>query len=154
MKEKNNQTFVLFLNEIITKNSKKLVPVKWHYRIRMFKKDEADILAPYRPDDYIIDLREGEPIPWCQMYGMTREKLKALREYLDENLAKGFIRLSRSPVGASVLFVNKADGSLRLSMDYRKLNAITIKNRNPLPLTLETLAGLVKAKWFTKLDLR
>jgi len=52
------------------------------------------------------------------------------------------------------LFVKKSDGSLRLCVDYRGLNEITVKNRYPLPLIQETLARLSKAKWFTKLNLR
>jgi hypothetical protein len=81
-------------------------------------------------------------------------KLKALREYLDENLPKGFIRASESPAGAPMLFVKKSDGTLRLCVDYRGLNAITIKNRYPLPLLKETLAKLSRAQYYTKLDLR
>jgi hypothetical protein len=82
------------------------------------------------------------------------EELTAMREYLTDNLAKGFIVNSKAPFASSVLFVRKADGSLRFCIDYRKLNAITKKNRYPLPLIDETLACLAKAKIFTKLDIR
>jgi hypothetical protein len=85
---------------------------------------------------------------------MSRAELEALKKYLEENLNKNFIRHSSSPAGAPVLFVKKADGSLRLCVDYRGLNEITVKNRYPLPLIQETLTRLSKAKWFTKLDLR
>ena len=85
---------------------------------------------------------------------MSRAELEALKKYLEENLNKNFIRHSSSPAGVPVLFVKKADGSLQLCVDYRCLNEITVKNRYPLPLIQETLAGLSKAKWFTKLDLR
>ena len=85
---------------------------------------------------------------------MTQDELKALKEYIEENLTKGFIQASSSPAGAPVLFVKKADGSLRLCVDYQGLNEITIKNRYPLPLIRETLDRLAKAKWYTKLDLR
>lgn len=154
MKGKDSQVFMLYLHEILTKDPGELVPRKWPKRLHMFEEAEASSLPPHRSHDYPIDLREGEQIPWFPMYGMTREELKALREYLDENLVKGFIRTSLNPAGAPVLFVKKADGRLRLCVDYRKLNAITIKNRHPLPLTPETLVGLAKAKWFTKLDLK
>ena len=66
----------------------------------------------------------------------------------------GFIRSSSSPAGAPVLFAKKADGSLRLCVDYRGLNEGTIKNRYPLPLLHNTLLRLQKAKYYTKLDLR
>ena len=85
---------------------------------------------------------------------MSHKELLVLKEYIEENLAKGFIRHSSPPAGAPVLFVKKADGSLRFCVDYRGLNEMTIKNQYPLPLIQETLARLQKARWYTKLDLR
>ena len=73
---------------------------------------------------------------------MSHKELLVLKEYIEENLAKGFIQHSSSPAGASVLFVKKSDGSLRLCVDYRGLNEMIIKNRYPLPLIQETLARL------------
>src|SRR5260221_6990103 len=67
---------------------------------------------------------------------------------------KAFIKAISSPAGAPVLFVKKADGSLRLCVDYRGLNEVTVKNRYPLSLIRETLDRLAKAKWYTKLDVR
>jgi hypothetical protein len=81
-------------------------------------------------------------------------ELKALDEYLKENLAKGFIRQSSSPAGAPILFVKKSDGSLRLCVDYRGLNKITIKNRYSLTLIQGNLDRLQDAKFFSKIDLR
>ena len=71
---------------------------------------------------------------------------------MDENLSKGFIRASSSTAGAPILFVKKLHGSLRLCMDYRELNAGTIKNRYPLPLIRETLMRLSQAHYYTTLD--
>lgn len=71
-----------------------------------------------------------------------------------EELAKGFIYPSSSPAGAPILFAKKQDGSLRLYVDYRGLNSITVKNRYPLPLIGQLLDSLVGAKVYTKLDLR
>ena len=68
---------------------------------------------------------------------MLEKELGVLREYLDKNLKKGFIRQSESPAGFPILFVPKKDSKLRLCIDYRKLNDITIKNRYPLPNILE-----------------
>ena len=73
---------------------------------------------------------------------------------MDENLSKGFIRASLSLVGAPILFVKKSDGLLKLCVDYRGLNAETIKNRYPLPLIRETLMRLSKARYYTTLDVR
>ena len=68
-------------------------------------------------------------------------------------MANGFIRPSKSPTCASILFDRKLDGSLRLCIDYQGLNNLTIKNRCPLPLIGELLDRLKRAKWFTQLDL-
>lgn len=85
---------------------------------------------------------------------MSRDELKALSEYLKENLANGFIRRSSSPAAAPILFVKKKDGSLRLCVGYRGLNKITVKNRYPLPLINELMDRLSSAKVYTKLDIR
>lgn len=77
-----------------------------------------------------------------------------LREYIEGALEKGWISPSKSPTGAPILFVPKKDGSLRLCVDYRGLNSLTIKNRHPLPLISKTLDRLSTAKVFTQLDLR
>jgi hypothetical protein len=76
-----------------------------------------------------------------------------MQEYLIDNLSKGFIINSKAPFTSSVLFVYKANRSLRFCINYYKLNAITKKNRYPLLLIDETLARLAKAKIFTKLDI-
>ena len=65
-------------------------------------------------------------------YRMAPTELKELKEQLQELLEKGFIRSSTSPWGASVLFVNKKDGILRLCINYRELNKVTVKNKYPL----------------------
>ena len=73
---------------------------------------------------------------------------------MDENLSKGFIRASSLLAGAPILFVKKLDGSFRLCVDYRGLNAGTIKNRYLLPLIRETLMRLSNACYYTALDVR
>src|SRR6202048_1944245 len=85
---------------------------------------------------------------------MSPTELEVLRKYIDENLKKGFIRHSQSSCGAPILFVKKADGTLRLCVDYRALNKITTKNRYPLPLIGELLDRISRAKYFTKFDVR
>ncbi|KAM4060563.1 reverse transcriptase (RNA-dependent DNA polymerase) [Hirsutella rhossiliensis] len=83
---------------------------------------------------------------------MSREELLVLRKTLKDLLDRGFIRASSSAAAAPVLFVRKPNGGLRFCCDYRALNAITKRDRYPLPLIAETLQNLAKAKWFTKLD--
>lgn len=84
----------------------------------IFNKKNADILPEHRPYDCSIDLQDGAQPPFGPIYNLSQNELSALREYLDENLAKNFIKHSKSPAGAPVLFVKKKDGSLQISVDY------------------------------------
>lgn len=119
----------------------------------VFSPREAEKLPPHRPGDHHIPLKEGSELPFGPLYGMSRDELKALKEWLEENLRKGFIRPSSSPVASPVLFVKKADGGLRFCVDYRALNNVTIKDRYPLPLVKETLNNLAGMKYFSKIDI-
>ena len=69
-------------------------------------------------------------------------------------IEKGFIRPSHSPWGAPVLFVKKKDGSLRLCVDYRGLNKVTIKNKYPLPRIDDPFDQLAGSRVFSRIDLR
>jgi len=120
----------------------------------IFSKEKANILAEHRPYDMTIDLKPGTTPPFLPIYSLSEPELKELRSYIDDNLANGHIQHSKSPAGAPILFVKKKDGSLRMCVDYRKLNEITIKNRYPLPLITEILNRLSKSTIFTKIDLR
>ncbi|KAF8755117.1 hypothetical protein RHS01_05431 [Rhizoctonia solani] len=88
------------------------------------------------------------------IYGMTDAESKALKQHIDEELATGKICPSTSSAGAPVMFVKKADGSLRLVVDYQKLNKVTHKNVYPLPRQDNLMAKLRHTKIFTKLDLQ
>ena len=85
---------------------------------------------------------------------MGSEELAELKKQLDEQLTKGFIRPSASPWGSPVLFVSKKDGTIRLCVDYRSLNDVTIKNKYPLPKTEDLFDQLNGAKVFSKIVLR
>ena len=85
---------------------------------------------------------------------MSTTELDELKKQLDELLAAGFIQPSKSPFGAPVLFVKKKDGTMRMCVDYRDLNRITVKNRYPLPRIDELFDRLKGASWFSKIDLR
>ena len=133
---------------------KELVPDQYHETLTAFSKRKADSLPPHRPYDLSIDLEPGKTPPFGPIYSLSEVELKALSEWLEDNLSNGFIRASASPAGAPILFVKKKTGELRLCVDYRAINNITIKNRYPLPLIPEALDRLRKARIFTKLDLR
>ena len=85
---------------------------------------------------------------------MAPAELKELKLQLQDLLERGFIQESGSPWGAPVLFVKKKDGSLRMCIDYRGLNNVTIKNKYPLPHIDELFDQLQGAVVFSKLDLR
>src|SRR6202040_4022781 len=89
-----------------------------------------------------------------QLYSLSQTEVKALREFLDENLAAGFISSTRSPHGAPILFVKKKDGGLRLCVDFHRLNKMMKKDRYPLPLITDLLDSLGKAWIYTKIDLQ
>ena len=124
----------------------------------LFAPEKSMELPPLRPGvDHEVNLqRDGhdrEPeLPSGALYGMSREELLVLRKTLNDLLDKGFIRASSSSAAAPVLFVSKPGGGIRFCCDYRALNAITKRDRYPLPLISETLRDLASARWFTKLD--
>lgn len=111
-------------------------------------------LPPSALTHHAIDLMPGTTAPYGPIYPLSGKELEALRVYLEEAQTKGWIQKSESAAGAPILFVPKKDGTLRLCVDYRGLNKVTIKNRYPLPLITEILDRLSGAKYFTKLDLR
>ena len=126
---------------------------EWNH---VFSKAESNILPPHRTYDHKIELEgDGEKaLKYSPLYKMSTEELEAVKNYIVDNLEKGFIEPSQSPFAAPILFVRKSDGSLRLCIDFRALNALTRKDRHPLPLIDETLARISRAKIFTKLDIR
>ncbi|KAI0996563.1 hypothetical protein K3495_g11619 [Podosphaera aphanis] len=125
----------------------------------LFIEDDNNTLPPHRVSDMKITLQKDDKgreksIPWGPLYGMSRDELLVLRKTLTDHLDKGWIRASSSPGGAPVLFVKKPGGGLRFCVDYRALNAISEKDRYPLPLIKETLRSVSKSTWITKVDVR
>ncbi|CAN4123904.1 unnamed protein product [Withania somnifera] len=85
---------------------------------------------------------------------MAPAELRELKEQLKDLLEKGFIKPSMSPWGAPVLFVRKKDGTLRMCIDYKQPNRVTIKNKYPLPRIDDLFDRLLGAKCFSKINLR
>jgi hypothetical protein len=111
-------------------------------------------LPPRRRVDHAIELMPGVAPPAKAPYRMSHEELKELKVQLEELLAKGYIKPSKSPYGALVLFVHKKDGTLRMCVDYRALNKAMVKNRYPLPRIDDLFDRLSGAKVFSRIDLR
>jgi len=111
-------------------------------------------LPPDRDIEFKIDLIPGTAPISRRPYRMPPNELAELKKQLQELLEKGLIRPSSSPWGCPALFVKKKDKSLRMCVDYRPLNAVTIKNKYPLPRIDTLFDQLAKAKVFSKIDLR
>ena len=135
------------------KHVESIVPAKYHAYLDAFSQAKAFRLPPHRAHDHAIDLMPGAEPTFSRLYPLSEPELKHLSSWIRDNLDKGFIRPSKSPFGAGILFVKKKDGSLRLCVDYRALNAVTVKNRLAIPLISETLDRLRRARIFSKLDL-
>ncbi|KAJ4938747.1 hypothetical protein NE237_008271 [Protea cynaroides] len=116
--------------------------------------EELPGLPPDRATEFVIDLIPGAAPVSKAPYRMAPTELKELKVQLQELLDKGYIQPCISPWGAPVLFVKKKDGSVRLCIDYRELNKLTIKNRYPLPRIDDLFDQLQGAKVFSKIDLR
>jgi hypothetical protein len=116
--------------------------------------DELPGMPPDRDVEFVIELQPGTAPISKRPYRMPPKELAELKTQLQELLDKGYIRPSSSPWGCPALFVKKKDGSLRLCVDYRPLNAVTIKNKYPLPRIDVLFDQLAGAKVFSKIDLR
>ncbi|XP_015272232.1 PREDICTED: RNA-directed DNA polymerase homolog, partial [Gekko japonicus] len=121
---------------------------------KVFGEDEANELPPHRSTDCAIELLPDCKLPKGKIYAMGPAEKVELRNFIDKNLARGFIRPASSPFAAPVLFRKKKDGGLRLCTDYRGLNAVSLSNAYPLPLIKDLVAEATKGKIFSKLDLR
>ena len=142
-------------NDLKEQPLEEIVPEQYHEFLPLFNKVLADRLPPHRPGiDHEVCLMEGETATWGPRYSMSRAELVALKQWLEDNLSKGFVRQSSSPFAAPVPFPKQPDGGHRVCIDYRDINRKTIKNRYPHPLIRETLNVLRKARVFTKLDVR
>ena len=116
--------------------------------------EELPGVPPERDVEFHIDLAPGTAPISKALYRMAPSELQELKTQLQDLIDKGFIRPSVSPWGAPVLFVKKKDGSMRLCIDYRELNRVTIKNKYPLPRIEDLFDQLRGAGVFSKIDLR
>ncbi|USP73296.1 Reverse Transcriptase [Curvularia clavata] len=161
------QVGVIWLRRVVPKKDRPLpqekpkdvlLDIPKEYRTNEFKElfeeNEATDLAEHQDWDHEIILEDGAKLTPGGMYPISPEHDAELKEYLRKNLKKGFIRPGSGPMASPILFVKKPNGKWRLCVDYRRLNAVTRKNRYPLPLITELMDRLQGAKWFTKFDVR
>jgi hypothetical protein len=111
-------------------------------------------LPPERDADFVIELKPGTTPISRRSYRMPPNEFVELKTQLHDLLEKGFIRPSSSPWGCPTIFVKKKDQTLRMCVDYRPLNEVTIKNKYPLPRIDLLFDQLTRARVFSKIDLR
>jgi len=116
---------------------------------------EAQAALPAQGEqDMTIDLEPGKQPPSGKLYPLSPDELKLLKEYLDEMLENGKIRPSKSSACAPIFFAKQANGKLQIVVDYGVLNAITIKDKYPLPLMTTLMEQGGTSQIFSKLDLK
>jgi transposase InsO family protein len=136
------------------KTPEELVPKVYHQYLRLFNKKASERYPEPRPYDHEIHLKpDFKPIRQSP-YSLNPIQMDLAKDFVKENLDKGYIVNSKSPMASPLFFVGKKDGSSRPCQDYRKLNEGTIKDAFPLPNINDLLRDLQGAKYFTKLDIR
>ena len=138
-----------------TKSFDEMIPEPYREFKKVFSEEESERLPEHQSWDHAIDLVPGAPPNLkTKIYPMSLNEQAELDKFLEENLKKGYIRPSKSPMASPVFFVKKKDGKLRFVQDYRQLNEITVKNRYPLPLVSDIVNRLQGARYFSKMDVR
>ena len=165
--DKNSKTLVIYMASV----NPKIYPDRKAQIVSLFTK-EIKILEEYsdftdvfsekkalvlpeciKLNEHAINLENGKQPPYKLIYSLGPMELETLKTYIETNLKTGFIQPSKFPADTPILFDKKSDGSVRLCVNYRGLNNLTIKNRYSLPLIGKSLDWLSWAKRFTQLDL-
>jgi Reverse transcriptase (RNA-dependent DNA polymerase) len=131
-----------------------LVPREYHDYLDIFNKEKANWFPDTWPWDHKIKMKFGFEPKLFRTYNLTSEEQVELDKSLKENLDKGYIKLSQSPMASPFFFVKKKDGKLWPCQDYRYLNNWTVKNAYPLPLISEIMDKIKGTRFFTKFDVR
>ena len=146
-----NSAETLTRDEILAKLS-----IEYYDYADVFDRTKADKLSPHRSYNYkleFIDDHDKIGLSKSRIYSISGHKLEQVKKYLDEHLKKGFIVLSHASFASSILFAKKPNGELRFYINYRKLNAITKRNRYSIPLIDEVLARIQNYKYLTRLNI-
>jgi len=122
----------------------------------IFSEEGFQELPPHRTWDHAIDLTpDWETKRWKpRIYPLAPKERESMNQELDDLLKSGRIRSSKSPLGSPVFYVAKKDGKMRMVVDYRKLNDITVKNAYPLPLIPDLIDKWRGCQYFTLVDVR
>jgi hypothetical protein len=139
LKKQNNNTII---------DLKSVISFEYHDFLNVFFKKKANILSSHRKHDYRIELEKDHESDheYVSLYNLSEEELQLVKKYLKKHLDKDFIESSTASYASSILFAKKSNDELRFCVNYRKLNAITKKNRYSIFLIAETIARLFKTK--------
>ncbi len=144
----NEMTSVMSLNEL-----KKKLSIIYHDFLNVFDREKTTQLLLHRSYDHKIELKDESQSFKSWLYLMSSHKLQKIKEYLEENLKKKFITLSKASFASSILFVEKKDDSFRFCVNYWKLNALIKRNRYSILLINEVLAWIQDSKYLTQLNI-
>jgi hypothetical protein len=129
------------------------IPAEYQEYRDVFEAPADGVLPEHGPFDHEIRIKEGKEPTFRPIYQLSPLEMDTLKGYIEENLKKGYIQKSSSSAGYPIIFVPKKGGELRLCVDYRHLNEITIKDRHPLPLIQEMQDRIQGSVYFTKYDI-
>src|SRR5260221_2183716 len=158
-KDPGTSTFVismtnLNLSQVTATKILDSIPAEYHEFHNVFSGEKAGTLAPHRPYDLQINVKECvKPID-RPIHSLSPPELVALWEFLEEHTRNGFICPSKSPWGSPILFIKKKDSSLCLCVDFHTLNRVMEKDHYPLPLILDLLTSPTPARIYSKIDLK
>ncbi len=165
-RQKNVEIFAVFMKNLEIQLKKQdsntiidlrsVISFEYHDFLNVFFKKKANILSSHRKHDHRIELEKDHESEheYASLYNLLKEELQLVKKYLKKHLNKDFIESSTASYASSILFAKKSDDELKFCVNYRKLNAITKKNRYSISLIAETIARLFKTKWMTKIDIR
>jgi hypothetical protein len=139
LKKQNNNTII---------DLKSIISFEYHDFLNVFFKKKANILSSYKKHDHRIKFEKDHESDheYASLYNLLEKELQLIKKYLKKHLNKDFIESSTASYASSILFAKKSDDELRFCVNYRKLNAITKKNRYSIFLIAETIVRLFKTK--------
>jgi len=140
--------------EVDHRKIEEMVPKKFLKWRKVFGKVESERMPTRKIWNYAIDLKETFKPRKERIYPLSKDKKEEVQKFVEDQLRKRYIRLSKSPQTSPVFFVEKKNGSKRMVMDYRNLNDQTVKNNYLLPLITDLIDNIEDKKIFTKMDLR
>ena len=142
-------TISAILNELANR-----LPFQYKEFVEIFGKEVQTALPNHGPHDMTINLESSKEPLLGKLYPLSQDKLELLREYLDEMIKLGKIRTSKSSAEVPIFFIKQPSSKLRIVVDYHGLNAITIKDKYPLPVMTTLMDQVGSLNFFTKLNLK